>query len=68
MEAQQAKANAKEGQQRLEEALQDLLSIRAQHEHEKYIAQALQEQNRKLTADLSCLEELRKQDEVNRSQ
>ena len=68
LEAQQAKANAKEGQQRLEEALQDLRSIRAQHEHEKYIAQALQEQNRKLTADLSCLEELRKQDELNRSQ
>eukprot|EP00438_Fugacium_kawagutii_P003364 Skav228245 [mRNA] locus=scaffold3112:187504:189084:+ [translate_table: standard] len=66
-DAQQAKAKAEEGQHQLEAALQELRSVRAQHEHNKYIVQTLQEQNSKLTEDLKAFEDVKQQQELNRN-
>lgn len=67
-EAFEAKANVKERQQQLELLTQELRSLKDQYEHEKYMAKAMQEQNKKLSEDLKAHEDLRYQENLSRDQ
>ena len=67
-EAKEAKANVKERQQQLELLTQELRSLKDQYEHEKYMAKAMQEQNKKLSEDLKAHEDLRYQENLSRDQ
>ena len=67
-EALEAKASVKERQQQLELLTQELQSLKDQYEHEKYMAKAMQEQNKKLSEDLRAHEDLRYQENLSRGQ